>query len=162
MSSIEGIHLGILVGENCLYEIPHFKQVSVLKPRQEVVHDVRLRTIHRKNRFGGVLKISRHDRAFRAYNFGSNVVPIAGLHIVLNRSERSSREFQIQQRSVDIIELRNLRKHEDAAIGVNLSDLVIHQPASQVELVHRGILKEHSIYTAGHVTDGWRRGIACQ
>src|ERR1700688_480727 len=127
-----------------------------------MIDHVGARAGSRHDYLGRLLQIARDDGAFRAYDFGANIIAIARLHVVFNRAQRASREFHIEQSSVDVVVLRDLWKNKYRAIGMNFSDLVVHDPPPQIKFVDGRILKKHSIHAARHVADWRRRGVARQ
>ena len=85
------------------------------------------------------------DRALGAYDLGADVVAVQALHVRLDISNSPTGEAQVHRAGHDVPEFRNLGPDRDRSKGVDLGNLIMGQPAGQIEVVNGAVVKEHAV-----------------
>ena len=93
-----------------------------------------------------LLQAANKNSSFRTHDLRAHIVGVNRLHVGFNISNRAFPIFQVHYAGDHIAVLRHFRADRNRRIGVGFDDLVAHQPASQVEIMNRIVVKQHPVH----------------
>src|ERR1700722_2119315 len=137
---------GCAIGQHGTNEISDFFQIGVGESGEEVVgqHLVSAGSGHEDG--WDFVQAAHHDCAFRAYDFGANVVAVNRLRVRFDIADGTFLVLQVHGAGDHVAVLGHLGTDRAGGEGMYVGDFIAHHPAGQIKIVNRVGVENHSVH----------------